>query len=344
MPLMKSGDWNDGMNRVGHEGRGESIWLGWFLAKTLAEFAHIARLMGDREREASYAAEAKRIARAVDEHGWDGEWYRRACFDDGSWIGSRANAECSIDAIAQSWAVIAGVGDPERAASAVAASEARLIVPSQRMMKLLTPAFEHTRPDPGYIQSYPAGIRENGGQYTHGVLWTVLALALLGAGDRAGELLSLLNPIRHADTPDGVERYRVEPYVVAADVYGGSGYDGRGGWTWYTGSAGWMYRIGLEYVIGLRRRGRTLAITPCIPSSWPSFEIDYRYGSASYHIVVENPERVCQGVMRLEIDGQRTQDGYVRLESDGRSHEVRVTLGRVLPSRVARASGAAGAS
>jgi cyclic beta-1,2-glucan synthetase len=175
-------------------------------------------------------------------------------------------------------------------------------------------------------------------------LWTVLALALLGAGDRAGELLSLLNPIRHADTPDGVERYRVEPYVVAADVYGGSGYDGRGGWTWYTGSAGWMYRIGLEYVIGLRRRGRTLAITPCIPSSWPSFEIEYRYGSATYHIVVENPERVCQGVMRLEIDGQRTQDGYVRLESDGRSHEVRVTLGRVLPSRVARASGAAGAS
>jgi cyclic beta-1,2-glucan synthetase len=342
LPLMKSGDWNDGMNRVGQEGHGESIWLAWFLAKTLTEFAQIARLMGDRERETAYTADAKRIARAADEHGWDGEWYRRASFDDGTWIGARANAECSIDAIAQSWAVIAGVGDPERAASAVAASEARLIVPSQRMMKLLTPAFEQTRPDPGYIQSYPAGIRENGGQYTHGVLWTVLALTLLGAGDRAGELLSLLNPIRHADTPDGVERYRVEPYVVAADVYGGSGYEGRGGWTWYTGSAGWMYRIGVEHVIGLRRRGRTLAITPCIPSSWPSFEVDYRYGNATYHIVVENPERVCQGVIRLEIDGQRTQDGYVRLESDGRAHEVRVTLGRVLSSRAARASGAVG--
>jgi len=342
LPLMRSGDWNDGMNRVGHEGRGESVWLAWFLAKTLAEFAQVARLVGDRERETAFLSDAKRIARAVDEHGWDGEWYRRASFDDGTWLGSRANAECAIDAIAQSWAVIAGVGDPERAASAVAASEARLIVPSQRVMKLLTPAFERTRPDPGYIQSYPAGIRENGGQYTHGVLWTAMALALLGAGDRAGELLGLLNPIHHADTPDGVERYRVEPYVVAADVYGGSGYPGRGGWTWYTGSAGWMYRIGVEYVIGLRRRGRTLAITPCIPSSWPSFEVDYRYGTATYHIVVENPERVSQGVIRLEIDGQRTHDGYVRLESDGRLHEVRVTLGRVLQSRASRASGAAG--
>ncbi|HTV21677.1 MAG TPA: glucoamylase family protein [Polyangiaceae bacterium] len=344
IPLMKSGDWNDGMNRVGHEGRGESVWLGWFLAKTLTEFAQIARSRGDREREAKYLADAQRIARAVDEHGWDGEWYRRVSFDDGNWLGSRDSGECSIDAIAQSWAVIAGVGNAERASAAVAASEARLIVPSLRMMKLLAPAFVHTRPDPGYIQSYPAGIRENGGQYTHGVLWTVLALALLGAGDRAGELLSLLNPIRHADTPDGVQRYRVEPYVVAADVYGGSGYEGRGGWTWYTGAAGWMYRIGVEFIIGLRRRGRTLAIAPCVPSSWPSFEIDYRYGTATYHIVVENPERVCQGVIRLEIDGQRTQDGYVRLESDGRQHEVRVTLGRVLPSRAARASGAAGGS
>jgi cyclic beta-1,2-glucan synthetase len=344
IPLMKSGDWNDGMNRVGQAGRGESVWLAWFLAKTLTEFAQVARLVGDREREAHCVAEAKRIGRAVDEHGWDGEWYRRVSFDDGTWLGSRQNEECAIDAIAQSWAVIAGVGDPERAATAVAASEARLIVPSLRLMKLLTPAFERTQPDPGYIQSYPAGIRENGGQYTHGVLWTVLALTLLGAGDRAGELLGLLNPIRHADTPDGVERYRVEPYVVAADVYGGSGYEGRGGWTWYTGSAGWMYRIGVEHVIGLRRRGRTLAITPCIPSNWPSFEIEYRYGTATYHIVVENPERVCQGVIRLEVDGVRTSDGYIRLESDDRTHEVRVTLGRMLSTRVARTSGAAGAS
>jgi cyclic beta-1,2-glucan synthetase len=343
LPLMKSCDWNDGMNRVGHEGRGESVWLAWFLAKTLAEFAHVARLMGDREREASCEAHLERLGRAVDEHAWDGEWYRRVSFDDGTWLGSHDNAECSIDAIAQSWAVIAGVGDSERAARAVAASEARLIVPALRMMKLLDPAFVRTVPHPGYIQSYPAGIRENGGQYTHGVLWTVLALTLLGAGDRAGELLGMLNPIRHADTPDGVERYRVEPYVVAADVYGGSGYEGRGGWTWYTGSAGWMYRIGLEFVIGVRRRGRTLAITPCIPSDWPSFEIDYRYGTATYHIVVENPEHVSQGVVSLEVDGQRTNDGYIRLESDDRQHEVRVTLGRAV-SRSIRTSGAAGAS
>jgi cyclic beta-1,2-glucan synthetase len=344
IPLMKSGDWNDGMNRVGHEGRGESVWLGWFLAKTLTEFAQLARLVADRELEARCVSESKRIARALDAHGWDGDWYRRVSFDDGTWLGSRQNAECAIDAIAQSWAVISGVGDPERAATAVASSEARLIVPSLRMMKLLTPAFQHTTPDPGYIQSYPPGIRENGGQYTHGVLWTVLALSLLGAGDRAGELFSLLNPIRHADTPDGIERYRVEPYVLAADVYGGSGYEGRGGWTWYTGSAGWMYRIGMEHIIGLRRRGRTLAITPCIPSNWASFEIEYRHGTATYHIVVENPEHVCQGVIRLEIDGVRTSDGYIRLESDDRTHEVRVTLGRMLSTRVSRTSGSAGAS
>jgi cellobiose phosphorylase len=327
------------MNRVGIEGRGESVWLAWFLAKTLTEFSHVARLMGDTERETLCLSSAKRIAKAVDEHAWDGQWYRRVSFDDGSWLGSQQNPECQIDAIAQSWAVISGLGDPERAASAMAASEARLIVPSMRMMKLLDPPFSHTRPDPGYIQSYPAGIRENGGQYTHGVLWSVLALSLLGAGDRAGELLSLLNPIRHGDTPDGVERYRVEPYVVAADVYGGSGYEGRGGWTWYTGSAGWMYRIGLEHVIGLRRRGRTLAITPCIPSTWDRFEIEYKYGSATYHIVVDNAERVCQGVLRLEVDGQRVADGYIRLESDDRVHEVRVTLGRVLQSRSLRAPG-----
>jgi len=339
LPLMKSGDWNDGMNRIGHEGKGESVWLAWFLAKTLGEFAQVARLMGDREREAMCLETGKRIARAVDEHAWDGEWYRRVSFDEGKWLGSKESPECAIDAIAQSWAVIAGVGDPERAATAVAASEARLIVPSLRMMKLLDPAFEHTHPHPGYIQSYPAGIRENGGQYTHGVLWTVLALTLLGAGDRAGELLGLLNPIRHADTPDGIQRYRVEPYVVAADVYGGSGYEGRGGWTWYTGAAGWMYRIGLEYVIGLRRRGRTLAVTPCIPSSWASFEIDYKFGSANYHIVVENPERVSHGVIRLEIDGVRTNDGYIRLESDDKQHEVRVTLGRMVSSRASRPSG-----
>lgn len=339
LPLMGAGDWNDGMNRVGIEGHGESVWLAWFLAKTLTEFSHVARLMGDSARETSCLSGAKRIAKAVDEHAWDGEWYRRGSFDDGSWLGSQYNPECRIDAIAQSWAVICGLGDPERAASAVAASEARLIVPSMRMMKLLDPPFVKTRPDPGYIQSYPAGIRENGGQYTHGALWSVLALLLLGAGDRAGELLSLLNPIRHGDTPDGVERYRVEPYVVAADVYGGSGYEGRGGWTWYTGAAGWMYRIGLEHVIGLRRRGRTLAITPCIPSTWDRFEIEYKYGSAIYHIVVDNAERVCQGVLRLEVDGQHVTDGYIRLESDDRVHEVRVTLGRVLQARSLRAPG-----
>ncbi len=342
LPTMRGGDWNDGMNRVGHEGKGESVWLAWFLAKTLGEFAPIALVRGDREREKWCKEQLSRLARAVDEHAWDGQWYRRGYFDDGTPLGSRDNSECSIDAIAQSWSVIAGIGDPERAATAVAASEARLVDAEDKLMKLLAPPFEHTRPDPGYIQSYPRGIRENGGQYTHGVLWTVLALTLLGAGDRAGALLALLNPIRHGDTPEGIQRYRVEPYVVAADVYSDSGHKGRGGWTWYTGSAGWMYRIVLEHVLGVRRRGNTLAMAPCIPSHWPSFEVNYRYGQAEYRISVDNPDQVSQGVVRLEIDGKVSSEGYVRLVDDGLAHDVRVTLGRVLPARLARASVAGG--
>jgi len=219
------------------------------------------------------------------------------------------------------------VGDRERAAQAVAAAEARLVRPRERMMCLLDPPFEHAAPDPGYIRAYPPGIRENGGQYTHGVLWTIQALTLLREGNRAGALLELLNPVYHASTPEGVQRYRVEPYVVAADVYGGSEHPGRGGWTWYTGSAGWMYRIALERVLGLRRGGKTLSLQPCIPSDWSQFEISYRYLSSTYVIRVDNPERVSCGVAQLELDGKAVREGYVRLADDGKTHELRVTLG-----------------
>jgi cyclic beta-1,2-glucan synthetase len=337
LPLMQHGDWNDGMNKVGHAGRGESVWLAWFLAKTLADFAPIAEQRGDRERAAWCRQHVTRLAEVVETHAWDGEWYRRAYFDDGTPLGSKESAECSIDAIAQSWAVISGIGDVKRAAAAVQASEARLIKPNDKLMQLLTPAFEHTLPDPGYIQAYPPGVRENGGQYTHGVLWTLLALTLQREGDRAGALLSLLNPIGHGDSADATQRYRVEPYVVAADVYSSTEHAGRGGWTWYTGSAGWMYRIVLENVLGLKRRGNALSINPCIPKSWGSFEVEYRNGSSIYRIVVDNPQHVCQGVARLEVNGKLVPDGQVRLTSDGHTYEVNVTLGHPVQARVEQA-------
>jgi cyclic beta-1,2-glucan synthetase len=327
LPTMQGGDWNDGMNRVGQHGQGESIWLAWFLARTLLDFAPLAQARGDEARSTWCRQQISRLTRALEKSGWDGEWYRRAYFDDGSPLGSRENSECSIDAIAQSWAVIAGIGDRERAAQAVSATEARLIRERDQLMCLLDPPFQAASPDPGYIRAYPPGVRENGGQYTHGVLWTVQALTLLREGDRAGALLHLLNPVHHADTPEGVQRYRVEPYVVAADVYGGSEHAGRGGWTWYTGSAGWMYRIALERVLGVRRSGKTLSIAPCVPSGWPRYEVHYRYLSTNYHVTVENPLRVSCGVVQLELDGKALREGYVRLVDDGKTHQLRVTLG-----------------
>ncbi|MET0414207.1 MAG: hypothetical protein ABW217_23050, partial [Polyangiaceae bacterium] len=327
LPLMRGGDWNDGMNRVGAAGRGESIWLAWFLARTLKDFLPLALARGDRARMTRCNADLRRIADGVDKHAWDGHWYHRASFDDGTPLGSHVNPECSIDAIAQSWAVIAGVGDPARASRALGSALERLVSPEAKLMKLLDPPFAHMTPDPGYIQAYPPGVRENGGQYTHGVLWTLLALALDNQGDRVGELLTLLNPVHHADDAQVTERYRLEPYVIAADVYSHPDHMGRGGWTWYTGAAGWLYRIVLENVIGLRRRGNTLVIAPCIPSSWPRYEVSYRHGRTVYRIEVENPLGVTRGVARLEVDGKAMADGSFRLVDDGASHRVKVTLG-----------------
>jgi cellobiose phosphorylase len=336
LPTMRGGDWNDGMNHVGHEGRGESIWLAWFLARTLQDFAPLALARGDRERASWCGREVSRLGRAIEQHGWDGDWYRRAYFDDGTPIGSRQNEECSIDAIAQSWAVISGIADPDRAARALRASEERLVREADRLICLLSPPFQHTVPDPGYIQAYPPGIRENGGQYTHGVLWTVVALAQLGEGDRAYRLLSLLNPITHADHPELTRRYRVEPYVVAADIYASPEHPGRGGWTWYTGSAGWFYRAIVESVLGVRRRGQSLELSPCIPSSWPGFELAYRTGATTYRIRVSNPERVSTGVLRVEVDGKLAADGRIQLADDGASHEVLIVLGQAEHARSIR--------
>jgi cyclic beta-1,2-glucan synthetase len=329
LPLFGAGDWNDGMNRVGAAGRGESVWLGWFLHATLLRFAPIAEARGAAAAAAQWRKHAFAVQQAIEREAWDGDWYRRGYFDDGTPLGSVAGDECKIDSIAQSWAVISGAADRERAVRAMSAVDSQLVSRSDGLVKLFTPAFDHTQHDPGYIKAYPPGLRENGGQYTHAAMWSVLAFALLGDGDRAGELFSIINPINHASTRAGIHRYKVEPYVACADVYSSPQHIGRGGWTWYTGSAGWMYRTAVEGILGINLRGRILSINPCIPRAWSGFEITYKYGSSRYRISVENPRGVSQGVIQASLDGRDIASApfEITLVDDGSYHYGQVTLG-----------------
>ncbi|MGH7463632.1 MAG: GH36-type glycosyl hydrolase domain-containing protein, partial [Longimicrobiales bacterium] len=326
LPLIGSGDWNDGMSRVGIEGRGESIWLAWFLIATLRPFAARAAARGDYDVAAEFRARADAYALAVEAHGWDGEWYRRAYFDDGSPLGSSDSDECRIDSIAQSWSVISGAGAPERQREAMASMEKHLVREDARLLMLLTPPFDRTANDPGYIKGYLPGVRENGAQYTHAALWAVLASALRGERQRAFELYQMLNPLMHARTAAEVEIYRTEPYVVAADVYTAPGQVGRGGWTWYTGSASWMYRVGLEAILGFTRRGDTLRIEPCVPDTWPEFSIDYRFGEALYSITVYDPGAI-RGSADVRLDGRAVEGAAIPLRDDGAKHIVIVRPG-----------------
>jgi len=325
LPLMGSGDWNDGMNRVGMDGHGESIWLGWFLHTTLQRFAPLAALMSDDP--APYLQQAEKLSQTLEAHAWDGDWYLRAFYDDGSRLGSHKNQECKIDSIAQSWAVLSGAADPARAAQAMESVNRLLVKPSEQLILLFTPPFDKSARDPGYIKGYLPGIRENGGQYTHAAIWTAWAFAKLGQGDRAAELFRMLNPISHADTPEKAARYKVEPYVIAADVYSMPPHIGRGGWTWYTGSAGWMYRLGIEAILGITRVGNSLHINPCIPHAWPGFTVDYRSGTARYKISVENPNGVNHGIEQVMLDGNQMTDKKIPLVDDGQTHDVWVLMG-----------------
>jgi cyclic beta-1,2-glucan synthetase len=327
LPLMGSGDWNDGMNRVGIEGRGESVWLGWFLYAGLSRFASMCERMGDGSAASRYRQRAEELRAALAESAWDGEWYRRAYYDSGTPLGSAQNRECQIDSIAQSWSVLSGAANEDRAREAMDAVYERLVRAEERLLLLLTPPFDRTSHDPGYIKGYPPGIRENGGQYTHAALWAVWAFAKLGQGTRAQALFDLLNPIYHSDTSEKAQRYRVEPYVVAADVYSVSPHTGRGGWTWYTGSGGWMYRLGIEGILGVQRAGDALEIDPRVRSDWRSFQVVYRFGDARYRIRVENPDAVEQGVQRVVLDGNDLPDRTVPLDDDGQDHDVRVVMG-----------------
>jgi len=329
LPLIGTGDWNDGLNRVGELGKGESVWLGWFLHATLSAFAPLAETRQERARAAAWRSHAAALQTSLEREGWDGDWYRRGFFDDGTLLGSSASDECRIDSVAQSWSVISGAADPARATRAMAAVEDQLIRREARLALLFTPPFDRTPLDPGYIKGYPPGIRENGGQYTHAAAWSVIAFATLGDGDKAADLFSLINPINQSSTRASVHRYRAEPYVVAADIYSEPPHVGRGGWTWYTGSAGWIYRAGIESVLGLRLQGAFLLLDPCIPKHWPRFEIVFQYASARYEIVVENPHGVSRGITQAELDGQPLAQGPIRvpLDDDGTSHRVLAVLG-----------------
>jgi cyclic beta-1,2-glucan synthetase len=322
LPLFGSGDWNDGMNRVGREGRGESTWLGFFLHTVLMEFAPLC----DKARAERYRAEARRLGSRL-EQTWDGEWYRRGYYDDGTPMGSAQNDECQIDSISQSWAVLSGAVPSRFADRAMDAVRTHLVRRGPQVLLLLTPPFDQSAQEPGYIKGYPPGVRENGGQYTHAALWVVMAMARLGSGDEAVELFHMLNPLNHTRSAGDVERYKVEPYVVAGDVSALPGHGGRGGWSWYTGSAGWMYRAGLENILGLRRRGSSFEIDPCIPSSWREYKIVWRLGRTRYEITVRNPEGRCRGVRAAELDGMAVDFRAIPLVDDGEVHRVLVKLG-----------------
>lgn len=327
LPLMGTGDWNDGMNTVGNKGMGESVWLGWFLASVLEMISPVCAKMGELERAEGYLETRKNILAAIEENAWDGNWYRRAFFDDGTPLGSSENSECKIDSIAQTWAVMSGGGDPQRAKLAMDSLMENLVQWEDGLIKLLAPPFAGGEAEPGYIKGYVPGVRENGGQYTHAAAWAIIAFAKLGNGDKAWELFRLINPVKHTGSHREYSRYKLEPYVMAADVYAAYPHMGRGGWSWYTGSAGWMYRAGLEYILGFKKNGNTLIMDPCIPRRWQEYTIQYKFIDTVYNIRVENPEGLSKGVKSKSLDGKISEGNRIPLVNDGKSHEVLVLMG-----------------
>ncbi len=329
LPLFGSGDWNDGMNRVGKKGAGESVWLAWFLVDTLRAFAPLAERRGDAECAASLRTRAENLSEAVERTSWDGAWYRRGYYDDGTPLGSASSDACRIDSLAQSWAVVSGGADPTRAQTALASALEMLLDEELQVIRLFDPPFDDGARDPGYIRAYPPGIRENGGQYTHAAIWLAWAVGLRGDGDLLGKLFTWLNPVHRTATPDSVARYQGEPYAVAADISTTPLHRGAAGWTWYTGSAAWLYRLGLEIVLGVRREADRLVLDPCIPRNWEGFTVTWRLGRACYRISVTNPVGICRGVVRVSLDGKPVDGNTIPFVDDGREHVVEVVLGKV---------------
>ena len=332
LPLIGGGDWNDGMNRVGEEGKGESVWLGFFMYDILIKFEKICRSMEDPARADHYALTAKKLKVTLNEKGWDGAWYLRAFYDDGTPIGSSLTEECKIDAISQAWSIFSGVASDERGKQSLQAVEQHLISEEGRFIRLLTPPFDKTEKDPGYIKGYIPGVRENGGQYTHAALWTVKAFAALGMGEKAVHYLNMINPINHALDKASADCYKVEPYVVAADVYAEDPLTGQGGWTWYTGSAGWMYRVALESILGVQFSGDSLLLNPAISENWEGFTVELLLDDqvTTYHLQVLNPSKLQSGLLGGTVDGEEVRfevaPAKILLVKDKKPHRIRLTL------------------
>jgi cellobiose phosphorylase len=321
---MGSGDWNDGMNLVGEHGQGESVWLAFFLYDVLIQFSALARRRGDVTFSETCATEAVRLRGHIEQHAWDGGWYRRAYFDDGTPLGSAQSVECQIDSLPQSWAVLSGAGEPGRSRQALDALDHRLVRRELGVVQLFDPPFDRSEQRPGYIQGYVPGVRENGGQYTHAAVWAAMAFAAAGDTARAWELFGLINPLHHGNTEAAIAIYKVEPYVVAADVYTNPQHAGRGGWTWYTGSAGWMYQLITESLLGIRREVDQLHIEPRIPASWPALDVHYRFRDTVYHIHIVNRGGALR---RVVCDGVEQDHGRIALRDDRRDHRVEIELG-----------------
>lgn len=326
LPLFGSGDWNDGMNTVGNLGKGESVWLGWFLITVLERFVPLCKLMERKDLADKYINIKNEVIKAIEKNAWDGDWYLRAYFDDGTPLGSAQNTDCRIDSISQSWSVISGAANGKRAATAMSSLEDNLVSREDGIIKLLAPPFDKGESEPGYIKGYIPGVRENGGQYSHAAVWAVIAYAKLGKGNKAWELFDLINPINHTDTVREQARYKVEPYVMAADVYAAAPHTGRGGWSWYTGAAGWMHSAGIENILGFKK-GETLIIDPCIPQAWEKYSLKYRYNDTVYDINIKNPHGVSKGVERISVDKKFFAGNQISLVDDGKVHVVEVIMG-----------------
>jgi cyclic beta-1,2-glucan synthetase len=328
LPLIGTGDWNDGMNLVGACGKGESVWLAWFLCELLQGMTELSNLQQQPDLEQEYQNSRTALIQRVEKAGWDGEWYLRGTFDDGSPLGSAVNSEARIDSLPQSWAWLSGAADTERADQALESAWQHLVHQDEGLVLLFEPPFDKSEPSPGYIKGYPPGVRENGGQYTHAAIWMAMAMARKGDGERAAQLLRMLNPIEHSHDAEAAWHYGVEPYVVAADVYRLPGRIGQGGWSWYTGSAAWMYRAWVEEVLGVTIRNGQLRVNPVIPSAWPGFSLNYRHGETIYQIQVDNSQGCQNGVAWVEMDGQRVIDGVITLEQGLVKHLVVVMMGK----------------
>jgi cellobiose phosphorylase len=323
LPEIGSGDWNDGMNNI----KGESVWLGFFLYDVLNKFIKICEIKNDNDRKKIYIETMEKLKQALNTSGWDGRWYKRAYFKDGTALGSVQNDECKIDGISQSWAAISDAGENDKKYMAMDSLDNYLVDRENMIIKLLTPPLDKTSLEPGYIKSYIPGVRENGGQYTHGAIWSIIANVRLGLGDRAGEYFRFLNPIEHTRTSEAVRKYKAEPYVVAADVYSAPNLAGRGGWTWYTGSSSWLYIAGIRYILGIKKVGNKLNINPCIPSEWKEFQVEYKYLNTLYKIYVKNPKGVCLGVKRVVLDNNFIDNNEIILTNDEKTHIIEVELG-----------------